>query len=130
MRIIENTVFSLLKGHWKWSFELIWTSLLNGRRSFCEMQLKKINYWVRFWSWTWCFCFFRFFLFDRSVAARCSCVNLHFTPVSIQSAYFKAREKQEKNTKIEIWRFLIQIIKKRWGLDFGAGWISGEVLIG
>jgi len=57
-------------------------------------------------------------------------VNLHFTPVSIQSAYFKAREKQEKNTKIEIWRFLIQIIKKRWGLDFGAGWISGEVLIG
>ena len=30
------------------------------------------------------------------MAARCSCVNLHFTPVSIQSAYFKAREKQEK----------------------------------
>ena len=101
MRIIENTVFSFLKGHWKWFFELIWTSSMNGRRSFCEMQLKEINYLVRFWSWTWCFCFFRFFLFDRSVAARCSCVNLHFTPVSIQSAYFKAREKQEKHTKIK-----------------------------
>ena len=72
---------------------------MNEWRSFCEMQLKKINYWVRFWSWTWCFCFFRFFLFDRSVAARCSCVNLHFTPVSIQSACSKPREKQEKTYK-------------------------------
>ena len=82
-------------------------------RSVCEMQLKEINYWVRFWSWTCCFCFFRFFLFDRSVAARCSCVNLHFTPVSTQSACSKTKRKTRKTQKFKKWHSLIQIIKKR-----------------